>query len=284
MIKIIFVFCVLMLTIRIAYSQSVAINNDGTLPQASAILDVKSTNKGMLVPRMTSAQRTGIVSPAPGLLVYDTDNSNFWFYNGVGWTQLTTNSSGPWVAVGNNIITTNSGGVGIGTINPVQELQVIGSGSFSSTLGVGTAFPAERLHVNGSALITGVLNPSNPLSIGNNTAIEGSLTVNNNKGVAYNPNSSANLKITPFTTANFHAILGPFGSAETAIALPAGFTSVPSVFVGSINGTGGTAGELNRVILVLWGCTTNACNAKIINTDNVSVDYNITWRCLAVGN
>ena len=47
-----------------AFAQNIAINSDGTAPDASAILDVKSTSKGFLAPRMTAAQRIGINSPA----------------------------------------------------------------------------------------------------------------------------------------------------------------------------------------------------------------------------
>ncbi|TDA85852.1 hypothetical protein E0702_17340, partial [Halomonas marinisediminis] len=43
-----------------------------TTPDASSALEVQSTEKGLLIPRMTSAQRTAIASPALGLLVYDT--------------------------------------------------------------------------------------------------------------------------------------------------------------------------------------------------------------------
>ena len=60
----------------------VAINTDGNNPDASAMLDVKSTEKGILIPRMTTAQRTGISSPAQGLMVYDTDLDAFYFYDG----------------------------------------------------------------------------------------------------------------------------------------------------------------------------------------------------------
>src|SRR6202008_5176342 len=65
-------------------------NNVGigtTTPDASAVLDVTSTSKGMLVPRMTTAQRTAIAAPTNGLLVYDT-NFDCFFY----WIQATT----PW--------------------------------------------------------------------------------------------------------------------------------------------------------------------------------------------
>jgi hypothetical protein len=51
----------------------VAINADGSQPDGSAILDVKSTAKGMLIPRVTTIQRNAISTPATGLIVFDTD-------------------------------------------------------------------------------------------------------------------------------------------------------------------------------------------------------------------
>ncbi len=71
-----------------AISQNVAINNSGTAAHASAMLDVNSTTKGMLTPRMTTVQRNAIANPAQGLLVYDTNLSNFMYYNGSHWTTL----------------------------------------------------------------------------------------------------------------------------------------------------------------------------------------------------
>jgi len=55
----------------------VAVNTDASAPDASAMLDIKSTTKGVLIPRVTTAQRTIFASPAPGLLVYDTDTQSF---------------------------------------------------------------------------------------------------------------------------------------------------------------------------------------------------------------
>ncbi len=58
-----------------------------TTPHVSAQLELASTTKGFLVPRMTSAQKLAIASPADGLLVYDTDTQMHWFYkSGIGWT------------------------------------------------------------------------------------------------------------------------------------------------------------------------------------------------------
>jgi uncharacterized protein (TIGR02145 family) len=68
-------------------AQNVGIGS--TTPATSAQLDVNSTSKGFLAPRMTAAQRTAISSPANALLVYQTDYpSGFYFFKGGAWTML----------------------------------------------------------------------------------------------------------------------------------------------------------------------------------------------------
>jgi hypothetical protein len=56
-----------------AMAQSVAISDDGSVADASAILDIKSTTKGFLPPRMTAVQREAIQSPATGLQIWCSD-------------------------------------------------------------------------------------------------------------------------------------------------------------------------------------------------------------------
>lgn len=63
-----------------------------TSPDPSAMLDVISSTKGLLVPRMTTVEKNAIASAATGLLVYDTDISKFCYYNGSIWVELETNS------------------------------------------------------------------------------------------------------------------------------------------------------------------------------------------------
>jgi len=72
------------------YAQTgVAINTTGNDPDTSAMLDVSSTTKGLLIPRMTQAQRTAIALPAKGLLVYQNDEAEgFYYYDGSAWTML----------------------------------------------------------------------------------------------------------------------------------------------------------------------------------------------------
>jgi hypothetical protein len=56
-----------------------------TTPSASAIVDITSTTQGFLPPRMTTAQRLAIASPAAGLMVYDTTLNQMAYYNGTAW-------------------------------------------------------------------------------------------------------------------------------------------------------------------------------------------------------
>lgn len=65
-----FVFLMLLQVRTLA--QNVGINSDGSLPDNSAMLDIKSTDKGLLIPRMTQAVREAIATPAMGLMVFQT--------------------------------------------------------------------------------------------------------------------------------------------------------------------------------------------------------------------
>jgi len=94
--------------------QNVAINATGAAPAASAMLDVSSTTSGMLIPRMTTAQRTAIAAPATGLEVYDTTTGTFWWFNGTIWVQGLNMNTG-WTLSGNAAAAANF----IGTTNAV---------------------------------------------------------------------------------------------------------------------------------------------------------------------
>lgn len=90
--KILVLLVSFLLNLNAVFSQSVAITDDDNYsPDETAMLDVKSTDKGVLVPRMTTAERLVIGlpgTPATGLLVYDTDFNNFYYYNGLTWMGL----------------------------------------------------------------------------------------------------------------------------------------------------------------------------------------------------
>ena len=74
--------------------QNVSINNTGSAPDASAILDVQSQTKGFLLPRMTALERTSIQFPQTGLLVYDLDLQSLFYWDGGYWIEFSGSRNG----------------------------------------------------------------------------------------------------------------------------------------------------------------------------------------------
>lgn len=149
--KTVFASCFFLIVINCA-GQSIGINTSS--PNASAQLDIESDSKGLLVPRMTEAQRNAIASPATSLLIYQTDvqpgfyynagtpGTPVWTYNGpvTNWNilgnslvatgRLGTNSNNHVDLATNNIVRgrlTNLGEFFIGTTNTVVAGDLMGS-------------------------------------------------------------------------------------------------------------------------------------------------------------
>ncbi len=137
------------------HAQGVAINATGAAADTSAILDLGSTSKGLLPPRMNSLQREGIVLPATGLVVYQTDGVAGLYYNAgtpatPNWKQLADagGGSGQWSTSGGNLfysagqvaIGTNTFGAGLTVSDAVNGLRVattLAGGAVASFGGVG---------------------------------------------------------------------------------------------------------------------------------------------------
>ncbi|MFZ1751230.1 MAG: hypothetical protein WAU01_13595, partial [Saprospiraceae bacterium] len=150
-------------------AQSVGINT--TMPDPSAALDVTSSTKGMLVPRMLQSERTAITSPANGLLIYQTDGTaGFYFWNGAAWTpvsggtpselqKITEGSNTGWRILGRNPL--NYGDIGsdamdlsnstatsstngaTGTWSTAFGTSTKASGIFSTSMGASTTASGE---------------------------------------------------------------------------------------------------------------------------------------------
>lgn len=73
------------------FAQSVGLNSDGSQPHSSAMMDVMSTTKGMLIPRMDQAARNAIQSPVNGLLIFQTDGIPGFYYYESSWKLLDSN-------------------------------------------------------------------------------------------------------------------------------------------------------------------------------------------------
>ena len=142
------------------FSQSVGIGT--TAPNASAALEIKSVNKGLLIPSMTTAQRFAISNPANGLLVYDTDTKEFYHHNGTAWRTLlnslvwTPSQTRRWVY-------NFADSIGIGTSTPDARLEVIGNVKTSARIDAGGVVEAAglsstgTLYINGTSLLQGAV-------------------------------------------------------------------------------------------------------------------------------
>ena len=133
--RVLFLFVVLICACSRVIAQTFVVTDDASYitGQASSVLDVKSTSKGFLPPRMTQAQRAAIASPAPGLFVYQTDGTaGYYYYNGAAWTTFASGIGSQWITSGSNIYY-NAGSVGIGTSTPGEVLEVNGNIKFGST-------------------------------------------------------------------------------------------------------------------------------------------------------
>jgi hypothetical protein len=119
-----------------------------TTPNASAKLDVFSTTKGFLPPRMTNAQRTAISSPAEGLMVYQTDGtSGLYYYNGSAWIYIINSTTNVVSIVNGGTGTTTSTGTGSVVLNTSPTL---------ITPALGTPSSATLTNASGLPIASGV--------------------------------------------------------------------------------------------------------------------------------
>jgi hypothetical protein len=146
---------------RLTHAQTGAVGIGTTAPDASAALDIVSSSKGLLLPRLTQAQVAAIAGPATGLLVFQTDGLAGFYYNAgtpaaPAWQQLTT-ATGTALTFGNGLTQTGSA-VGLGgTLGQNTTLGLAGYslGLTGGKVGIGTTSPQQALDVNGGILARG---------------------------------------------------------------------------------------------------------------------------------
>ena len=130
-------------------------------PDASAVLDVSATDKGILIPRMGTLQRLAIANPANGLLVYDIDFSCFFYNSGIptvpNWISMcngsggSTGITGPTGANGTNGLNGITGATGLNGTNGLNGV----TGATGANGLNGATGPTGATGLTGSAGITG---------------------------------------------------------------------------------------------------------------------------------
>lgn len=146
----------------IALGQAVSINSTGTAPDAQSILDVSSTSKGVLLPRMTTAQRNAI-SPSTGadfgMVIYNTSTSTYDYWDGSAWQQIpnangiVTSLDGAYDGGGSGLgrtITGDAGAVQITGTGGTVALETDGDVQLAEDQWIGLGSTIERIEFDGS--------------------------------------------------------------------------------------------------------------------------------------
>jgi hypothetical protein len=162
----------LMLLFTGVKAQNIGINTDGSTPDTKALLDIKGSGSGLLIPRMAwSSRPSGLTATQNGLIIYSTDGDGtngvgFYYYNNPNWLPLFDNNKG-WSLKGNAGITPPASPTTYGTstfgtsenflgttdaqpltlgTNSRERMRILSSG----LIGVGTSTPAMLIDVSGS--------------------------------------------------------------------------------------------------------------------------------------
>lgn len=209
----------------------------GTIaPEESAVLDLTSTNKGFLMPRMTSEEKNYIKNPAKGLMVYQTNEaSGYYFYNGTQWKPLSENDQKS-IAIDPNNWDFDGSEPPIGGFLGTNNSQPL----IFKTSGVRTGYLASDATFLGANAGINTSGPSNT-ALGANS-LSATVTSANNTAVGANA-----LRV---TTGGSNTSIGSaslysntLGSGNVAIGTASLFTNVDGNYNTAI---GGEAARLNQ--------------------------------------
>lgn len=156
------VFYFLMLSHNYLKAQGVAVNNTASPPDASAMLDINSNSKGILIPRLTTAQQNQLVNPATALLIFNVDAMQFQVNTGTPaqptWQNIVTISQKDpdtyfWKTGGNSGLPGNAF-IGNADDKPLMfktsNTLRLYIDSVSGKIGIGTSSPRSSLDITGT--------------------------------------------------------------------------------------------------------------------------------------
>jgi hypothetical protein len=141
--------------LRIDSSGNVGISTSS--PDSSALLDVSSTTKGLLIPRMTTTQRDAIGTPATSLFLYNTTDGEFQYYTGATWEGIaSTMVASPWTTTGSDIYyTTGDISVGNATVqawnSSYSAIQTGKAGALMASSSASGTFLVDNVYFSGTS-------------------------------------------------------------------------------------------------------------------------------------
>lgn len=252
--------------------------NSASTAHASAMFDVQSTNKGMLIPRMTTAQRTAIAAPATGLLVFDNTTNSFWFFNGTAWDDMTVGTTPTFIqdtdgdtkiqteeTANENKIRFDLGGteafVMTKTVGGLPHLSTVSSNSLfiGDYAGANASIDNSNIGIGSSALSSSVLTGGNNIAIGRYSLL--------NNSTGFDNTVIGNQALQATNT----------GYSNTSVGYRAGYantTGNQNVFIGNYAGNPGSIGGNNNVSCVFIGH--NAGSGLSSYTNAVAIGSNAT--------
>jgi hypothetical protein len=174
-----------------------------TAPNTSSILDITSTTKGLLIPRMTTTQRNAISTPATGLEIYNTTTNAFNHYNGSAWSATLSERNPLYLTYGTasnsiNLISTgstattadrginigqgntvgNTDGIAIGSVQTISSNNAIAIGRGSTVSGLGISLGYSASAANGLSI---AMNGQSVSSTGSGIAIGQAVSATTNE-------------------------------------------------------------------------------------------------------
>ena len=195
----------------------------GTIaPNTSSILDITSNSKGFLVPRMNTTQRTGIINPAKGLLVFDNTTNEFWLYDGVQWViissrlqipgsgnvsygqgNLQSNTTGNYnTAYGGAALMSNTSGSSSTAVGYLALGDNIGAGAYNTAVGYRALRLTSTSQYNTAIGYNAGSGGNSSFDYGYNNVFVGANTEANNNG-CYNVIAIGNSTLSTTNTARF---------------------------------------------------------------------------------
>ena len=268
----------ILMIVSCTVAAQVAINTDGSSPDASAMLDIKSDTSGILIPRMTQAERDAISSPATGLMVYQSDQTTgFWYYNGAKWMHLSTGTA--------SVFTLDSN-----TVYPDTSLVDMANDNF--------VFGSPQLDADG------IFNHANRLLFDKS---KGAFRAGHADGLQWNASNMGDYSVAlgwNSVASGYQAVsIGGSTTASGANATAMGYSAVASGYVATAIGEYATAAGINSTAIgydvhapgyesSAFGSSNKALTAYemalgVYNTNYTAVDtngWNPADRLLSIGN